>query len=165
MNGISTGDRLRAFEALDLIGQKSSSAAEGVPRLLDTGNATLDALNRDVAWTIFNYRTDMHTSGKPFASWADKLGSYQSNDDNFTALSRWNLSDPLMKYRSQGAFHSSFAAVNQTNTFVKENVVVLTDGYCASTCAMFAELMREIAGVKFIVMGGSCASSHGSSYW
>jgi len=38
--------------------------------------------------------------------------------------------------------------------FAAEDVVVVTDGYCASTCTIFSELMRQRAGVKYISLGG-----------
>ena len=34
------------------------------------------------------------------------------------------------------------------------NIVLLTDGTCGSTCAVFAEMMKTDAGVRSIVMGG-----------
>lgn len=38
--------------------------------------------------------------------------------------------------------------------FKAENIVILTDGYCASTCTIFSELMTKQAGVKTIALGG-----------
>lgn len=35
-----------------------------------------------------------------------------------------------------------------------ENIVVLFDGYCASTCTIFSQFMKHDAGVPFIAMGG-----------
>ncbi len=38
--------------------------------------------------------------------------------------------------------------------FEKDNVVVLTDGVCGSTCTVFAGLMAREAGVRTIFLGG-----------
>ncbi|KAL9048538.1 MAG: hypothetical protein Q9162_007667 [Coniocarpon cinnabarinum] len=38
--------------------------------------------------------------------------------------------------------------------FAAEDIVILTDTACASTCAMFVELMHHVAGVKTITVGG-----------
>lgn len=35
-----------------------------------------------------------------------------------------------------------------------ENIVIVTDGYCASTCTIFSEFLTKQAGVKTIAMGG-----------
>lgn len=47
---------------------------------------------------------------------------------------------------------------NRTNItqqpFAAEDIVVVTDGFCASSCAVFAELIRQQTGVKFIALGG-----------
>jgi hypothetical protein len=38
--------------------------------------------------------------------------------------------------------------------FLPENIVILQDGFCGSTCAIFAELMREQGKVQTIAVGG-----------
>jgi uncharacterized membrane protein YgcG len=38
--------------------------------------------------------------------------------------------------------------------FLPENIVLLQDGFCGSTCAIFAELMREQGKVQTIAVGG-----------
>lgn len=38
--------------------------------------------------------------------------------------------------------------------FAAEDIVIVYDGYCASTCTIFSELMRQQAGVKTIALGG-----------
>lgn len=41
-----------------------------------------------------------------------------------------------------------------TQPFKSENIVINQDGLCGSTCAIFAELMREQAKVQTITVGG-----------
>jgi hypothetical protein len=43
---------------------------------------------------------------------------------------------------------------NFTQPFAAEDIIMLYDGFCASTCASFSEFMRTQAGVKSIAMGG-----------
>lgn len=43
---------------------------------------------------------------------------------------------------------------NFTQPFAAEDVVVLTDGYCASTCTIFSQFMRNQAKVKYFAIGG-----------
>ena len=42
----------------------------------------------------------------------------------------------------------------QPQTFEPSSVVMLSDGLCGSTCAIFAELLKSQAGVQSIVVGG-----------
>jgi hypothetical protein len=43
---------------------------------------------------------------------------------------------------------------NFTQPFAAEDIVMLYDGYCASTCTIFSEFMRLQGGVKSIAYGG-----------
>jgi hypothetical protein len=47
---------------------------------------------------------------------------------------------------------------NNTNIaptyFAPKDILLLTDGYCASTCAIFSEQMKTEVGVKSVVVGG-----------
>ncbi|GAB1728181.1 hypothetical protein NU195Hw_g6128t1 [Hortaea werneckii] len=145
--------RFRAHEALDLIGQEVSHFSGLVPRSLKA-NETV----RDWVSTVFNYRTDTDVNYEPFESWAEKFGphAYGPAPDNFTSLIRWNLSDVLTPENSGGIAVSGY--LNRSNItsqpFRAENIVIVYDGYCASTCTIFSELMRQQAGVRTIALGG-----------
>lgn len=43
---------------------------------------------------------------------------------------------------------------NFTQPFAAEDIVMIYDGYCASTCTIFSEFMRTQGGVKSIAFGG-----------
>lgn len=77
--------------------------------------------------------------------------------DKYTSLSRWNLSDIHISYNSGGiniTGYGSLANASTTQPFKAENIVILTDGYCASTCTIFSEFLTKQAGVKTIALGG-----------
>jgi hypothetical protein len=155
----AAADRFRAFESTDIIGQKFSEVAGTFPRVLvnETQNETLYELNSDIASSVFNYRSDLDVNGQNFKSWRDKFGpGIHQKGDNFTNLFRWNLSDVLIPLNSGGVYiHGYGPLANYTEQpFAAEDVVVVTDGYCASTCTIFSELMRQRAGVKYISLGG-----------
>ncbi|KAH7126784.1 hypothetical protein B0J11DRAFT_526479 [Dendryphion nanum] len=155
--GHAAGDRFRAFESTDLIGKQFSKAAEGIPReLVDPDqNETLYTLASEVVASAFNYRTDLDVDNKPFDSWEDKFGPVELKNDTFSNLFRWNLADNLTPWNSGGFYvHGYRNLTNFTQPFEAENVIVVTDGYCASTCTIFSELMRQRAGVKYISLGG-----------
>jgi hypothetical protein len=145
-------NRFRAIEDIDLIGKAYSSVASSGPRETG-GNYTVQLAQ--TSW--FDYHTDMTAEGKPFSSWADKFGPQEVNGDKYTTLARWNLSDIYIPFFSGGinvTGYGPLANVTGPPKFKPENIVILTDGYCASTCTIFAELLTQQAGVKTIAMGG-----------
>lgn len=155
----AASDRFRAFETTDLLGQKFSEAAEGLPRQLVTEeqNETLFELTDGVISSLFNYQSDVSANGTNFVNWADKYGPLvNQKGDNFTDLFRWNLSDVLTPLNSGGIYVHGYGPLSNytQQPFAAEDIVVVTDGYCASTCTIFSELMRQRAGVKYISLGG-----------
>ncbi|KAI4629586.1 uncharacterized protein J4E87_002772 [Alternaria ethzedia] len=153
----AAADRYRAFETTEILNRKFSEAAAGVPRVLETKNETLEDLVGNVVSSVFNYRTDLDVNSENFESWQDKFGpGLEQKGDNFTNLFRWNLSDVLTPLNSGGVYVHGYGPLsNYTKApFAAEDIVVVTDGYCASTCTIFSELMRQRAGVKYISLGG-----------
>lgn len=147
------GTRLRAHEALNLIGEEASYYSGLVPRSLDTNDTV-----QNIVSSVFNYRTDANITYNPFTSWPEKFGphEYGSANDTFTSIIRWNLSDVLTPDNSGGIYVSGY--LNRSNITVQpfdaQNIVIVYDGYCASTCTIFSELMRQQGGVKTIALGG-----------
>ncbi|KAK7530875.1 uncharacterized protein J3D65DRAFT_579007 [Phyllosticta citribraziliensis] len=161
MDAFAAADRTRALESIDLLGQSFSEISSTVPRTLDWGkNETLEELEGDIVSSNFNYRTDETPEGQSFDSWAEKFGPHEFNGDQFSSLFRWNLSDVLTPINSGGIQIQGYDGyrTNLTQPFATENVVVLTDGYCASTCTIFSRLMTDLAGVKYVAMGGRSTS-------
>ncbi|KAL1633608.1 hypothetical protein SLS56_002756 [Neofusicoccum ribis] len=148
------GTRFRAHETFDLIGQKFSFLAEDFPR--DPEIVQQNYTMADIVSSVFNYRTDSTEDYKPFTSWAEKFGPHENHGDNFTSTIRWNMSDPLNILNSGGIEITGYG--NRSNfteqPFESANIVILYDGYCASTCAIFSELMRQQGNVSTIALGG-----------
>ncbi|KAK8248198.1 peptidase S41 family protein-like protein [Phyllosticta capitalensis] len=145
--------RFRAHEAFDLIGQKFSWVAREYPRTEDAVSSNLTGL--DVVPSAFNYRTDVDIDYKNFESWPEKFGPHAYHDDNFTSIIRWNMSD-TMNYFNGGINITGYE--NRSNftaqPFQATDIVIITDGYCASTCTIFSELMRQQGNVTTIAFGG-----------
>ena len=95
----------------------------------------------------FDYNSDQRPDGSPFKSWSDLYGPVALAGDNFTELFEENINkDPtVVPIDVNPSAPASFAP---------ENIIILTDGFCASTCAVFVELMKNLGGVKSIVVGG-----------
>ncbi|KAF2652419.1 hypothetical protein K491DRAFT_681348 [Lophiostoma macrostomum CBS 122681] len=145
--------RIRATDEIDLIGQAFSEYGSKVPRAL-SNNGTVQT----VQMSVFDYETDMQVDEKPFTSWDDKFGGpIWVVVDWFTKTARWNLSDVYIE--NQGGIditgYGPLAnASSNAPPFAPENIVLLTDGYCASTCTIFSELITKQGGVKTIALGG-----------
>lgn len=145
--------RFKAHEAFNLIGEEISAFSGMVPRSLNTNQTTQDYVS-----SAFNYRTDVDVNYENFQSWPDKYGPqvHGPQAEEYSNLIRWNLSDVLTPDNSGGIYVSGYLKrANITmQPFAAENIVVVTDGYCASTCTIFSEFMRQQAGVKYIALGG-----------
>ncbi|RMZ68665.1 peptidase s41 family [Pyrenophora seminiperda CCB06] len=153
----AAADRFRAHEATELLTKTFSQAAEGIPRVYNPDNKTLSDLEDNVVSALFNYRGNLDINLKNFESWQEFYGpGLEQKGDNFSSLFRWNLSDVLIPLNSGGVYVHGYGPLsNYTQApFAAEDVVVVTDGYCASTCTIFSELMRQRAGVKYISLGG-----------
>ncbi|KAH9213176.1 hypothetical protein DL95DRAFT_390761 [Leptodontidium sp. 2 PMI_412] len=118
--------------------------------------ATPDLINQYES--TFNYRYDLNLTNQPFSSFKDKFGPNVINGVDYTEIMRWNLDDPLTTSNETFGLGTDVTGYgsrkNFTQPFAAENIIMLLDGYCASTCTLFAEFMRTQAGVKSIAMGG-----------
>lgn len=145
--------RLRAHEALNVLGEEYSAISANYPRSLNE-NDTI----QNIESASFNYRTDANISYEPFTSWPEKFGPHEFGpfNDTFTSIIRWNLSDVLTPDNSGGIYVSGY--LNRSNVtvqpFARDDIIIVYDGYCASTCTIFSELMRQQAGIKTIALGG-----------
>ncbi|KAI6801156.1 beta-galactosidase [Hortaea werneckii] len=105
-----------------------------------------------IAWFPFNYRVALDAQGRPFESWDSLYDGPESNIRAPTSLVRHNLTEvsedavPIFGYGND--------TMSQPQTFAAENIVMLTDGTCASTCAIFSEFMKTQVGVKSVTVGG-----------
>lgn len=136
----------RAFELFNDIGKTVTEYYEDVdgysPRLAYTNFGS-----------IFNTDDELDSMNDQFEDWDDFYGPVNVHGDEFTHLVRYNLSDPI----STGNISiTGFGGLqgNPRTTFSPDNVVMLTDGICASTCAVFSELMKTQAKVRSIAIGG-----------
>ena len=50
--------------------------------------------------------------------------------------------------------YGSRPAVSNTPPFAAEDIILLVDGLCSSTCSLFAEAMTQDAGVRSVAVGG-----------
>ncbi|KAG4433289.1 hypothetical protein IFR05_011234 [Cadophora sp. M221] len=148
------GSRLRAHPAANVIGKAMTDYFESIPS--DDYDYTYLYANEWVASTRLNANTN-----QPFASWEEFFGPQVINGDSFTTTQRYNLSDPLFDTLALEAYAEGFivsgynkSVAEKLQLFAAEDIVILTDGVCSSTCSMFVEMMHNEAGVKTVVVGG-----------
>lgn len=108
--------------------------------------------------TWFNYRYDLNLTLENFESFADKFAPHFYKDTPYTALMRWNLTDPLTTTNKTFGVDMEIAGYgslqNLTQPFRAEDIVLLYDGVCASTCTLASEMLRIQGGVKSVAFGG-----------
>lgn len=101
--------------------------------------------------TVYQTQANVDVNGNDFASPEAMFGPYQYYNDNFSAELRYNLSDPTQGYANgTGVIVSGYGTRSNVppQPFTSDNIIVLMDGLCGSTCSVFAELMKSIGGVR-----------------
>ncbi|KAK0122059.1 hypothetical protein ONS95_010323 [Cadophora gregata] len=137
------GSRLRAHSALNTIGTTLGSLINAEQLLVGSP---------------FYFGNSVDMDGRDFSDWADYYGPYPSHGDFFTATERFNLSDAANSeiQSGNGIVVSGYATESNVapQYFAPEDILMLTDGFCGSTCSVFAEQMKTHQGVKSVVVGG-----------
>ncbi|RDL33310.1 Uncharacterized protein BP5553_08749 [Venustampulla echinocandica] len=101
------------------------------------------------------------TTNRNFTSWAEFFGPHPANGDIFTSVQRYDLNNILFDTLSVGSPNNSFSVygsagrpANATQPYAANDIIILSDGLCSSTCALFMEMMHHEAGVRTVVAGG-----------
>ncbi|KAF2122944.1 hypothetical protein BDV96DRAFT_639498 [Lophiotrema nucula] len=97
-------------------------------------------------------------TGTNFSSWEEFAGPVNDRGDKFSLPQRYNLSDEVFDASAFDNWVPLGYGISQAPDYPQlwapENVVILTDGLCSSSCALFVELMTHQAGVRTIAAGG-----------
>ncbi|PSK41798.1 hypothetical protein B9Z65_9184 [Elsinoe australis] len=142
--------RWRVTDAANFLGEQISQ----IPTL------TPDQINKTALSDAFSsaFRAEDvidPATGQPFTSWAALAPPVESHGDNFTKLVTWDLNNTVLN-TVQGITITGYGAptVLPSAAFPQENVTILTDGHCDSTCADFVRTLVAQTKVKSIVAGG-----------
>ncbi|RMZ70259.1 peptidase S41 family [Pyrenophora seminiperda CCB06] len=105
----------------------------------------------------FNYQHTLDINNKAISNWSQIFGPVQANGDNFTTTLRYNFTDSLSTTYTGFSVIGFGANLNETKTplpFKPQDMVMLQDGMCSSTCALAAELLKNQGAIRTIVIGG-----------
>ncbi|KAE8831204.1 hypothetical protein HRS9122_08794 [Pyrenophora teres f. teres] len=158
------GTRFRANDALNSAGKMTEDFLANKTYAQSNRTAFAAAFGRgttqqDVFSLVqpFNYQHILNIDNKAMASWSDVFGPTQANGDNFTATLRYNYTDSLSTTYTGFSVIGFGANANETKTptpFNPQDMVMLHDGMCSSTCALASELLKNQGAVRTIAVGG-----------
>ncbi|KKY28855.1 putative peptidase s41 family protein [Phaeomoniella chlamydospora] len=148
-------DNMRANSMLDILGTSISKVTNNLRKTENPLNYT--TLEENGGFSIFDAAsyTDPYTMA-PFADWATLYGPYHFYNDNFTNLILFNVTDPGADIASDGLVVSGYGNRSDLapQAFESENMVLLYDSMCDSTCTTFSNLMKWQGKVRSVVAGG-----------
>ena len=146
-----TYSNMRAWQGLDAIGQGVSDLVDQV--ITSGGNATDRAEAGET--TVFACQDDLEPNGADYPSWTSLYGPVQLYGDSFTEVIEDNFYDASLTLLADGVvITGTNNRTGFTQPFAAENMIMLYDGICASTCSIFSEMMKNLAGVEAIAVGG-----------
>ncbi|KAF4541939.1 Peptidase S41 family protein [Lasiodiplodia theobromae] len=144
------GSRRRSFDLANSLGSFTTDFWSSLQPGTDDYDDWYDSLASD-EWVVTD-RLDADT-GLNFTSWSAFYGPRHYNDDDFSLTEQYNLSSPVF---ADTAFNGWFLDPEQWGTapWRPDQILLLTDGTCSSTCALFVELMTQQIGVRTLAVGG-----------
>ncbi|KAG7040107.1 pyridine nucleotide-disulfide oxidoreductase family protein, partial [Colletotrichum scovillei] len=109
--------------------------------------------------SVFNWRHDLNRHLETFISYEDKFVTKEQRSDNFTNLLQWDFDNPLSTVNDTFGIGYQITGYGERKNVTRpfggpENIVLLFDGVCASTCSLFSQFMKWDAGVQSIALGG-----------
>lgn len=150
------GSRRRIFPMANALGLATTDYWAA----LDENNDEDEILKASLAadeWVITN-RINAAT-GKNFTSWKEYQGPVNANGDTFSLTEQYDLANEVFDTAAFDEWIPVMYLSNKTEwpievrPFNPDQIVLLTDGLCASACALFVEMMTRV-GVKTVVAGG-----------
>jgi hypothetical protein len=105
----------------------------------------------------FNYQHILDVDNQDIQSWEKLFGPQQANGDTFTTTLRYNFSDSISTTYTGFSVIGFNENANETSTpppFQAQDMVMLHDGMCSSTCAIVSELLKNQGAVRTIAIGG-----------
>lgn len=150
------GARLRANDFGDALGNTFTT----VYNTLQLNQSFYESLSADI-WVAPVYLNA--ATGANFTSWPEFFGPHPDHGDLFTTIQRDNLSSIIFDENATDDSDTSSGIViygygNRSTTspqpFSADQIILLSDAFCSSSCATFVELMHHQGGARTVVAGG-----------
>ncbi|KAH7378817.1 hypothetical protein BKA66DRAFT_420772 [Pyrenochaeta sp. MPI-SDFR-AT-0127] len=158
------GTRFRANDALNNAGKITQDFLANKTYAQQNQTAFVEAFGRGTTqediFSItagFNYQHQLDVQNRAISSWEQLFGPEQANSDTFTTVMRYNYSDGVSTSYTGFSVIGFGENVNETSTpqpFQAQDMVMLHDGMCSSTCAIASELLKNQGAVRTIAIGG-----------
>ncbi|KAI4600506.1 hypothetical protein KJ359_000861 [Pestalotiopsis sp. 9143b] len=149
------GSRRRSHELANIVGNAKTSYWADLLAGADDPDDLLDSLAAD-EWVVID-RLNAAT-GQNFSSWPEYYGPLEENGDAFSLVERYNLTDKNFDNMAfDGWYPGEYIPGHEPSGpgfWKAQDVVVLTDGLCSSTCSLFAEMMVHHGGARTVAVGG-----------
>lgn len=151
LQGNPGGEIMQGYDLFGALFPDTRGDAVGVFRENPSFNAITAFLKDDGDGTVapFDWRTDLDVDFKNFTSYEGKFGPKTVMGGDFTNILRWDT----QKYGVAGV------DANGTAPFAPEDIVLLYDGYCASTCTILSQMLKQQKGIKSVAFGGRPSTS------
>ena len=158
------GTRYRANDALNGAGNITSDFLANKTYVQSNRTAFAQAFDNQTSdgdifavSASFNYQHILDVNNKPIPSWKQLFGPMQANNDLFTSILRYNFSDEVSTSYTGFSVIGYGANANESRTpqpFNAQDMVMLHDGMCSSTCGIVSELLKNQGAVRTIAVGG-----------
>lgn len=156
--------RFRSHEAAQIIGEWADLVApddivkEWVEEINNLGWENVNDIRFEKAAAAlrsgYSRQNVLDTKGNKPKNAEVYIGPYQKGGDNVSEVVEYNLNFLLGDHPVSG-FGDLKNFTSTPQPFKKEDILLLSDGTCASTCTIFAEMIKsEQDGVASLVIGG-----------
>lgn len=143
---------MRDHLGLWILGNAASANVSAFAATPDTSDEVL----YEVAYTPMAYQSVVSPNFTNFPDFQTYYGPNFMYDGKWTSFFQNNYTDP-----NGSDFEGTGIIITGTNNrtgfrqpYAAQDIVVLYDGYCASTCTVLSEYLKAFANVQFIAIGG-----------
>ncbi|KAF2669042.1 hypothetical protein BT63DRAFT_413514 [Microthyrium microscopicum] len=153
---LEASTRFRSHQTADYLGTLFSQFPGLTQQDIDLDSKDNDTKAITLAKAdAFNFHSYIKPSGGNFSSWKDLYGPVMAGGDNFTQTLAFDFNNVAQAEAGGLQISGTGDLPNfKDQIFKTENILLITDAACASTCGLFSNLMIKNAQVKTLVMGG-----------
>ncbi|KAF7532411.1 hypothetical protein G7054_g8000 [Neopestalotiopsis clavispora] len=149
------GSRRRSHELANALGSVTTTYWADLVAGADDPDDLISFMAAD-EWVVVD-RINAAT-GKNFSSWAEYYGPLAENGDQFSLVEQYDLANLNFDNSAFDGFYSPAYIPGQEPSgpgyWKAQDVVILTDGQCSSTCSLFVEMMTHQGNARTVVVGG-----------